>query len=176
MSKDEYADLQISREMIEELVIPIIVKRAVTSGLFKPDELKIILNKGQRAVETGLCDLRRILGSVDQSNIPSADKAIKQIIHGAINLGACWAVTTRLLASSSGGKKGSKKTVEEAEKWKQHVRKGVAELFSKNPNQAATTIRNSIKATRPPKFHLPNDRHLYEFILAELKALKHGHK
>ena len=56
-SDNEFAGLKITREMIETLAIPIIVKRAVTSGLFKPDELKIILNKGQRAVETGLCDL-----------------------------------------------------------------------------------------------------------------------
>jgi hypothetical protein len=173
-SDDEYTDLKILYETVAELaIINLIAKRAVTTGLFKPDELKVILNKGKRSVETGLCDLRRILGHVDQSNF---DTSIRQIIHGAINIGACWVVTQSRLTSSRGGKKGSKKTVEEAEKWKQHVRKCVAELFSKNPSHAATTIRNSIKTTRPSKINLPNDRHLYEFILAELKALKHGIK
>ena len=159
------------------LIIDVIAKRAVTTGFFKPDELKIILNKGKQSVETGLCDLRRILGNVDQSKIDtSADEAISQIIYGALNIGACYAVIKSRFTSSRGGKAGRKKTVEQAGKWKQHVRKRVGELFSQNPSQKGTAIRDSIKITRPPKIHLPNDRDLYEFILAELRALKQGMK
>ena len=92
------------------LIIDVIAKRAVTTGFFKPDELKIILNKGKQSVETGLCDLRRILGNVDQSKIDtSADEAISQIIYGALNIGACYAGCQKSLHLVAWWQSGAKK-------------------------------------------------------------------
>ena len=65
---------------------------------------------------------------MDQSIIDtSADEAISQIIHGALNIGACYCLVDRKsrFTSSRGGKCGAKKMVEQAGKWKQHVRKRV---------------------------------------------------
>jgi hypothetical protein len=180
-SDDEYTDIKISREMIEKLTIPLIVKRAVASGLFKPNELRLLYKEGKQSVEAGIYDLGRILDRVDQSNLDTAavGKAIQQIIFGAMNLGAFRVVTKSRSDSSSGGIKAREKDVEAAEKWKKHVRNRTEDLFKENPTWPGTLIRDVIKDVikdekpRPPGIRLPDPREIYEKgVLPKLRALK----
>jgi hypothetical protein len=137
-----------------------------------------LLDIAKRAMAPDFRDLTRI---VDQSNLGKlGHDAIQQIIRGAVLIGCVTTYTDSQKdfigrqKSSRGGIRGSKARVKNKMTWQDHVRKRVAELHRNKSALTGTFIRDSIKREPPPGVHLPNDRTLYEFILAELNNLKRG--
>jgi hypothetical protein len=182
MSKDEYLIAKTKAEKFCDDLLDT-AGRALVSGILKPGDRETLF-RAKMAVENGMRDLTRI---VDQSNFGTLGyEAMQQIVRGAFHIGCCAVypdshkVFIDRQKSSRGGKKGSIGRIEKKELWQCHVRDRVAEQYRENPNKKGTVIRESIKKsikkTRPPGICLPNDRDLYEFILAELKALKQGIK
>jgi len=58
------------------------------------------------------------------------------------------------------------------ERWQAHVRTRVAEIFRDNRGMSGMAIANMILDEPPAGFRLPSYKHLYNFVLAELKNLK----
>jgi len=59
------------------------------------------------------------------------------------------------------------------ERWQAHVRTRVAEIFRDNRGMSGMAIANMILDEKPPAgVRLPSYKHLYNFVLAELKNLK----
>ncbi len=178
MNSNEYAGTKITLEMLETLAVPIIVNKIVTSGLIKPNELKILFDKGKGSVETGIHEIGSILSRGDIPDPDTWNKGTRRIIIGAINIGVFLAASKSRAGPSSGGKKGRKKEVEKAKKWKEYARTRTRELFKENTKRPGTIISDLIKneSPRPPGIILPSCRELYEFVLPELRTLKKGIK
>jgi hypothetical protein len=178
-SDNESAGLKISREMLETLAVPIIVKQVVASGLFKSHELKVLFDKGKGSVETGIREIGSILARGDIPDPDTWNKGIRQIIIGAIKVGVFLAASKSRAGPSKGGKKARKKAMDQSKKWKEHVRTRTHDLFKENPKWPGTTIRDVIKkeTPRPLGIRLPDGREMYEkAVLPELRKLKKGIK